>query len=41
MDIASRSESGNWFGIQLDSHDISETGYVQVKVVDGSADLGW
>jgi prepilin-type N-terminal cleavage/methylation domain-containing protein len=41
MDIASRSQSGNWFGIQLDSHDLSDTGYVKVKVVDGSADLGW
>jgi prepilin-type N-terminal cleavage/methylation domain-containing protein len=41
MDIASRSQSGNWFGIQLDGTDISESGYVKVKVVDGSADLGW
>jgi prepilin-type N-terminal cleavage/methylation domain-containing protein len=41
MDIASMSESGNWFGIQVNSHDISETGYVSVKVIDGSADLGW
>ncbi|OFW60565.1 MAG: hypothetical protein A2133_11935 [Actinobacteria bacterium RBG_16_64_13] len=41
FDIASRSESGNWFGIQVDSMNLSETGYVKVKVIDGSADLGW
>ena len=41
MDIASQSESGNWFGIQVDGLNLDETGYVKVKVVDGSADLGW
>lgn len=41
VDIASRSESGNWFGIQVDSVDLSETGYVKVRVIDGSADVGW
>lgn len=41
VDIASRSESGNWFGIQVDTMDLSETGYVKVRVVDGSADVGW
>lgn len=40
-DMASRSDSGNWFGIQVDSLTIGNTGYVKVKVVDGSADLGW
>jgi prepilin-type N-terminal cleavage/methylation domain-containing protein len=40
-DVASRSESGNWFGIQVDSLTIGNTGYVKVKVIDGSADLGW
>lgn len=41
MDIASQSDSGNWFGIQVDLLDVSETGYVKVKVIDGTADLGW
>ncbi len=41
IDVASRSSSGNWFGIQVDTVNISETGYVKVKIVDGSADLGW
>lgn len=41
IDIASRSSSGNWFGIQLDTVNLSESGYVKVKVIDGSADLGW
>ncbi len=42
MDIASTSESGNRFGIQVDTQSISDTGYVQVKVVSGEgAELGW
>jgi prepilin-type N-terminal cleavage/methylation domain-containing protein len=41
MDICSRSASGNWFGIQVDTKTLSDTGYVKVKVIDGSADLGW
>jgi type IV pilus assembly protein PilA len=41
VDIASRSASGNWFGAQIDTMDLSHTGYVKVKVVDGSADMGW
>jgi type IV pilus assembly protein PilA len=41
VDLASRSSSGNWFGAQIDTMDLSHTGYVKVKVVDGSADLGW
>lgn len=40
-DMASRSESGNWFGIQVDSLTVGNTGYVKVKVIDGSADIGW
>jgi len=40
-DMASRSDSGNWFGIQVDSLTVGNTGYVKVKVIDGSADLGW
>lgn len=41
VDIASRSSSGNWFGIQLDTVNLTESGYVKVKLIDGSADLGW
>ncbi len=41
VDVASRSASGNWFGIQVDTVDLAETGYVKVKVVDGSAEIGW
>ncbi|MCE5253809.1 MAG: prepilin-type N-terminal cleavage/methylation domain-containing protein [Actinomycetia bacterium] len=41
MDMAARSASGNWYGIQVDTVDLSKTGYVKVKVIDGSADLGW
>jgi prepilin-type N-terminal cleavage/methylation domain-containing protein len=41
VDIASRSASGNWFGIQIDSLDIEESGYVKVRMIDGSADVGW
>ncbi len=40
-DLASTSESGNSFGIQIDTVTLNETGYVKVKVVDGSANLGW
>jgi prepilin-type N-terminal cleavage/methylation domain-containing protein len=42
VDIACKSESGNSFGIQVDTQNISDTGYVQVKVVAGEgAQLGW
>jgi prepilin-type N-terminal cleavage/methylation domain-containing protein len=41
MDVASRSASGNWFGIQVDSQDLTQTGYVKVKVVDGTGSMGW
>ena len=41
VDLASRSSSGNWFGIQIDVVDLTETGYVKVKVIDGSAKIGW
>jgi prepilin-type N-terminal cleavage/methylation domain-containing protein len=40
-DLASVSTSGNRFGIQVDTKNVNETGYVKVKVIDGSADLGW
>jgi type IV pilus assembly protein PilA len=41
VDIASQSASGNWFGVQVDTQNLGETGFVKVKMVDGSADLGW
>jgi type IV pilus assembly protein PilA len=41
MDIASKSASGNWFGIQVNTVNLTQTGYVKVRMVDGSADLGW
>ncbi|MBN1629943.1 MAG: prepilin-type N-terminal cleavage/methylation domain-containing protein [Thermoleophilia bacterium] len=41
MDIASRSASGNWFGIQVDTVNIDKTGYVKVRVIEGTADIGW
>jgi len=41
VDVASRSASGNWFGIQVDCVNLGESGYVKVKEIDGSADLGW
>ena len=41
MDIATRSASGNLFGIQVNTVDLTQTGYVKVRVVDGEAALGW
>jgi prepilin-type N-terminal cleavage/methylation domain-containing protein len=41
VDLASRSASGNWFGIQIDCRDVANTGYVEVKMIDGSAQMGW
>jgi prepilin-type N-terminal cleavage/methylation domain-containing protein len=42
IDIASKSASGNWFGIQLDGVNLSQNAYVQVKVVAGEGgQLGW
>jgi prepilin-type N-terminal cleavage/methylation domain-containing protein len=41
MDIATISESGNIFGIQINAMNIGDTGYVKVKVIDGSASEGW
>jgi prepilin-type N-terminal cleavage/methylation domain-containing protein len=40
-DLASKSDSGNFFGIQVDSLNVNETGYVKVKVVEGTVGLGW
>ncbi len=41
MDVASVSESGNLFGIQLNTVSIAESGYVKVKVIEEEASLGW
>ena len=41
IDVASKSDSGNMFGLQVDSLNVLNTGYVKVKVIDGSAGLGW
>jgi prepilin-type N-terminal cleavage/methylation domain-containing protein len=41
IDLATKSDSGNMFGVQVDSLNIANTGYVKVKVVEGSAGLGW
>ena len=41
VDLATVSASGNSFGIQIDTVDLSQTGYVKVKVIDGSAEIGW
>ncbi|MCX8032903.1 MAG: prepilin-type N-terminal cleavage/methylation domain-containing protein [Thermoleophilia bacterium] len=41
LDIATRSATGNLFGIQVNTVDLRQTGYVKVKVVDGEAELGW
>jgi prepilin-type N-terminal cleavage/methylation domain-containing protein len=40
-DIATRSDSGNFFGIQVDTLNVNETGYVKVKVIEGTVGLGW
>jgi prepilin-type N-terminal cleavage/methylation domain-containing protein len=41
VDLATRSASGDAFGIRVDVANAAETGYVKVKVVDGDAGLGW
>ena len=41
FDLASRSESENWFGMQIDTLDQVDTGYVKVKIIDGSVEEGW
>jgi len=41
VDIASMSESGNWYGIQVDAVDLGEIGYIKVKVYEGEASTGW
>ncbi len=41
VDIATKSESGNIFGIQINTVTLGDTGYVKVKVIDGSGSKGW
>lgn len=42
LGLATRSESGGLFGIQVDTGSLSETGYaMKVQVVDGEGALGW
>ena len=41
VDLASVSASGNLFGIQINAVNVAQTGYVKVKVIDGSAGIGW
>lgn len=41
VDLASMSESGNWFGIQVDAVDLGQIGYVKVKVIEGESSMGW
>ena len=40
-DLMSVSSSGNRFGIQVDTVSVNNTGYVKVKVIEGSAGIGW
>jgi hypothetical protein len=39
--LASVSASGNRFGMQINTVDLDENAYVKVKVIDGSAQVGW
>lgn len=41
IDLASRSESGGWFGMQVDIVSQTDTGYIKVKVIEGTAEEGW
>jgi len=41
VDIACISDSGNLFGIQINTVTLGESGYAKVRVVDGSTKLGW
>ena len=40
-DLACVSASGNRFGIQVDTVHVDDSGYVKVKVVEGTTSLGW
>jgi prepilin-type N-terminal cleavage/methylation domain-containing protein len=41
IDVACVSDSGNMFGVQLNTVNITDSGYVKVKVVEEEASLGW
>jgi prepilin-type N-terminal cleavage/methylation domain-containing protein len=41
VDLATTCATGNTFGIQIDNGNASSSGYVKVKVVDGTVELGW
>jgi len=41
IDIASKSASGNWHGVRIDTVNLNQTGYVKLKVSSGNASLGW
>jgi type IV pilus assembly protein PilA len=41
IDLVSQSDSGNWFGVQVDGINLNDTAYVRVKIVDGETAVGW
>lgn len=41
FDIASASESGNLYGIQVVTSGLANTKYVKVKVIEGDSVIGW
>lgn len=41
MDVASNSESGNWFGIGTNTLHLLEIDDATARLMDGSGDLGW
>jgi prepilin-type N-terminal cleavage/methylation domain-containing protein len=41
VDLATTCATGNTFGIQIDNGNALSSGYVKVKVVDGTVELGW
>jgi prepilin-type N-terminal cleavage/methylation domain-containing protein len=41
VDLATTCATGNTFGIQIDNGNNSSSGYVKVKAVDGTVQLGW
>lgn len=41
VDVASNSESGNWFGIGTNTLHLLEIDDATARLMDGSGDLGW
>jgi type IV pilus assembly protein PilA len=41
VDIATKSASGNSYGMQVNTVDLNQTGYVKVRLVDNEATVGW